>query len=308
MKPARVAKAPPMIQTRPMIETDIEAGLRLCRASGWNQLEADWRGFLESSPRGCRVAVCDRVVGTVATLNFQEKFGWISMLLVDPQWRGQGIGTRLLEEACQVLSGVETVRLDATPAGKLVYDKAGFQDEYPLVRMKAAAPGVEGLSEVGAVVRDVVRGIFPVVRNIGDSDWPRLLAWDRLVFGADRSAILRRLFGDAPEYAWLAESAGEIHGFLMGRHGFLAEHLGPLVALDELTARALAAAGMRRAQGRPLMIDAPRHNLRDNQEWNRWLEARGFREERPFIRMYRGTNSHAGLPGLVFAIAGPELG
>ncbi|HMC61764.1 MAG TPA: hypothetical protein VKJ01_21405, partial [Candidatus Solibacter sp.] len=114
--------------------------------------------------------------------------------------------------------------------------------------------------------------------------------------------------GGAPEYAWVAESAGEMRGFLMGRHGFLAEHLGPLVALEELTARALVSAGMGqlqgRARGRPLLIDAPRHTL----EWNRWLESRGFREERPFIRMFRGANSRAGLPGMVFAIAGPELG
>ncbi|HXB71567.1 MAG TPA: GNAT family N-acetyltransferase [Candidatus Acidoferrales bacterium] len=300
------------MHTRPMLETDIEAGLRLCRANGWNQLEADWRGFLESSPQGCRAAVCqdagceDRVIGTVATLNYQEKFGWISMLLVDPQWRGQGIGTRLLEEACQMLSGVETIRLDATPAGKLVYDKAGFQDEYRLVRMKAEWPLVEGLWG------SVVDGVSSVVRNIEDSDWARLLAWDQIVFGADRGAILRRLFGGAPEYALIAESAGEVRGFLLGRHGFLAEHLGPLVALDELTARALVSAGVGRledrAQGRPLMIDAPRHTGRNNMEWNRWLESRGFREERPFIRMFRGTNSHAGLPDLVFAIAGPELG
>jgi ribosomal protein S18 acetylase RimI-like enzyme len=278
------------MQTRPMVETDIEAGLRLCRASGWNQLQADWQCFLECSPQGCRVAVCDDlVVGTVATLNYEKKFGWISMLLVDPEWRGKGFGKRLLEEARQILSGVETVRLDATPAGKLVYDKAGFQDEYLLVRMKAASPVPER---------------FSGVRPIEDSDWDRLVDWDRLAFGADRSAILQRLFRGAPEYAWVAESAGELRGFLLGRHGFLAEHLGPLVAVNGLTARVLASAGISRAQGRPLLIDAPRHTA----VWNRWLESCGFREERPFIRMFRGTNSCAGLPGLVFAIAGPELG
>ena len=273
-----------------MVETDIEAGLRLCRASGWNQLEPDWRCFLENSPQGCRVAVCDdRVVGTVATLNYEGRFGWISMLLVDPAWRGQGIGTRLLEEARQILSGVEAVRLDATSAGKLVYDKAGFQDEYPLVRMKSGAPTV---------------GAVPEVHPIADSDWPHLLAWDQSVFGADRSAILYRLHRATPEYAFAVESGGEIRGFLLGRHGYLADQLGPLVASDGQTARALVSAGLAQAQGRPVLIDAPRHTP----EWIRWLESQGFREERPFIRMFHGVNSCPGLPGLVFAIAGPELG
>lgn len=278
------------MQTRAMMDSDIEAGLRLCRASGWNQLEADWRCFLESRPQACRVAVCeDRVVGTVATLNYQDRFGWISMLLVDPQWRGRGIGTRLLEEARQILSGVETVRLDATPAGKLVYDKAGFQDEYSLVRMRATAP----VSDEQATVRAVA-----------DVDWPRLLAWDRLVFGADRSAILRRLHRSAPEYAVVADAGSEIRGYLFGRHGFLAEHLGPLVALDEATARALVSACIGPSKQRPFLIDVPRHTV----EWNRWLESCGFREERPFIRMFHGPNSYPGRPDQVFAIAGPELG
>jgi ribosomal protein S18 acetylase RimI-like enzyme len=273
-----------------MTEADIEAGLRLCRASGWNQLEADWRCFLECSPQGCRVAVCDAsVIGTVATLNYAGRFAWISMLLVDPHWRGQGIGTHLLHEACQILSGIEAIRLDATPAGKLVYDKAGFRDEYRLVRMKAPSTTAEAVSGV---------------RPIEESDWNRLLAWDRLVFGADREAVLRRLHRGAPEYGFVAESGGEIRGFLLGRRGYLAELLGPLIAQDEPVARALASAGMARAQGRPVMIDAPLHTP----AWVQWLATRGFAEERPFIRMYRGRNSYPGLPALVYAIAGPELG
>jgi len=278
------------VQTRAMIDADIEAGLRLCRASGWNQLEADWRCFLETGPRGCRVAVCeDRVVGTVATLNYEGRFGWISMLLVDPQWRGRGIGTRLLEDARHILSDVPTARLDATPAGKLVYDKAGFQDEYPLVRMRAAAPATDA---------------HRAVRAVEDADWTRLLAWDRLVFGADRGAILHRLHRSAPEYAFVAEGGSEIRGYLFGRHGFLAEHLGPLVALDAATARALVSACIEPSKQRPFLIDAPRHTV----EWNRWLESCGFREERPFIRMFHGPNLYPGRPGQVFAIAGPELG
>src|SRR6266581_4104988 len=129
-----------------MTSDDIAAGLRLCRASGWNQLESDWRCFLELNPEGCRVVESDsaesdnaefgrvesdrRVAGTVATLRYEEKFSWVSMLLVDPEMRHRGIGSLLLGEALRLLEDMETIRLDATPAGKLVYDKFGFVDEY----------------------------------------------------------------------------------------------------------------------------------------------------------------------------------
>ncbi len=87
-----------------MQQSDIPAGLRLCRASGWNQLEDDWSIFLESSPAGCRVAEMNgAVIGTVATLPYQERFSWLSMLLVDPQHRRAGVGTVLLKEALRVV-------------------------------------------------------------------------------------------------------------------------------------------------------------------------------------------------------------
>src|ERR1035437_1402272 len=128
------------VEIRQMAPADVDAGLRLCRASGWNQLESDWRCFLDWNPRGCRAAVSDEVVvGTVATLRLEERFSWISMLLVDPAMRGRGIGSTLLRDALRLLEDVETVRLDATPAGKVVYERYGFLDEYPLVRMRALA-------------------------------------------------------------------------------------------------------------------------------------------------------------------------
>ena len=39
-----------------------------------------------------------------------------------------------------------------------------------------------------------------------------------------------------------------------------------------------------------------------------WLQSVGFREERSFIRMYRGENEFPGDPSRIFGIAGPELG
>jgi ribosomal protein S18 acetylase RimI-like enzyme len=276
-----------------MTTADIPAGLRLCRAAGWNQLESDWRCFLESSPAGCAVAESHSgVAGTVATLRYEQKFSWISMLLVDPEMRHRGVGSLLLCEALRILEDMETIRLDATPAGKMVYDKFGFVDEYWLTRMKAMNPQPDPLPASS------------VVRPISRSDFPQILEFDREVFGADRRAILRRLYADAPEYAFVVESPSGLDGFTFGRHGFLAEHLGPVVASEESAARDLVSVCLNAHLGRPFLLDAPQFS----QEWSQWLKSIGFREERPFIRMFRGSNSYPGLPRKQFAITGPEFG
>ena len=49
------------------------------------------------TPHHDGIAVAERhgrIVGTVATLPYESRFTWISMVLVDPAERGQGIGTR----------------------------------------------------------------------------------------------------------------------------------------------------------------------------------------------------------------------
>ena len=259
---------------RDMTRADIPAGLRLCRAAGWNQNEADWLCFVN----GARLALLDgRIAGTVGTLRFEDSFAWISMLLVDPEFRRRGVGTALLMEALRLLAEVACVRLDATPAGKLVYDQCGFHDEHPMVRLRA-----ESLR--GGATLPPLRTLDPV-REL-----------DRAVFGADRGPVLDHLLAAAPDFAFHTDGA-----YALGRHGFHADHIGPVVARDEATARALVSAVH---TGRPVLIDAPEHTP----SWIGWLESIGFRRERPFMRMYRGMPPPTAIPEFQFAIAGPEFG
>lgn len=132
-----------MITLRKMESGDISAGLHLCRAHGWNQLSSDLELFLQLSPDGCRVAVEEaKIVGTVTTVSYESRFSWIGMVLVDPAYQRKGIGRQLLLEALDILKQEETIKLDATPAGREVYIKLGFVDEYPLSRMLATAPAL----------------------------------------------------------------------------------------------------------------------------------------------------------------------
>jgi len=291
---ARVAP----VRVRAMGRGDIPAGLRLCRASHWNQIARDWELFLAMSPDGCRVAIDDHgaVIGSVATLRYGEALSWVAMVLVDPARRGEGIGTRLLEEALRLLDGVPTVRLDATPAGHGVYLPLGFCEEYRLQRLErpasAAVPGEASAGDDGS---------SPVVRPMTDADLAEVFALDLAAFGADRSELLRAFQCGAPDYAWVA-GRHAIEGFLLGRHGHTFEHLGPLVARDESLARRLVDACLAAHAGRPFILDAPPHRA-----WMEWLAARQFTAQRPFVRMYRGPRRHEETLGGIFASAGAEF-
>lgn len=285
-------KGPTQVLMRTMTRGDIRAGLRLCRLSGWNQLEEDWATFLEFNPGGSRLAEKDgQVVGTVATLRFGDRFSWLSMVLVDPAARREGIGTRLLYEGLALLENESCIRLDATPAGRELYRQYGFADEYPITRLTTTASVTRNASEKG------------LVRRMTEQDLPAIFARDHGTFGADREPLLRSLFARSPEYAWVADGP-EIQGYCFGRPGFLYEQLGPIIAENETVARDLLSQCLAQKTSYRLGVDAPQHSS----SWLWWLKSAGFAEERSFMRMYRGDNRYPGRPDCVFATVGPEFG
>lgn len=279
------------IAIRPMIESDVEAGMRLCAAAGWNQLPDDWRLFLHQRPEGCFVAVRQgRVIGTVTTLD-HAGLGWVGMVLVDPGLRRMGIGSRLLQAALGSLSGGALVGLDATSAGKAVYDKLGFTDRLELRRLiartRSAPPGAAATA----------------IRPMQAADLDAVVALDAEAFGRVRGGLLRWLQQRSPQLAWIASAGGTPAGFILGRPGAHFTQLGPLVAADQAMAQALVGQALSAAPAGAVGLDVLAHP-----GWPAWLESLGFAEERRFTRMTRGDAGGAGRNAALWAVAGPELG
>jgi ribosomal protein S18 acetylase RimI-like enzyme len=280
-----------MIIYRTMKPPDIATGLSLCRTAGWNQLARDWKIFLDLSPNECRVAAQDnKVVGTVTTISYQKYFSWIGMVLVDPECQRQGIGMQLLNEAVQILQYEETIKLDATPAGREVYLKLNFVDEYHLVRMSTI------------VTAEKLKA--SLVRALNKNDLFAIKDFDRKIFGADRQPLLKWMMEGAPQLAFVVEEKKEILGYCMGRYGYNFTHIGPVVAKESTVAKDLLSAALNNCIGSPVILDA----LYFEPEWIEWLSSIGFTEQRPLIRMYRGSNRFRGVPEKQFAILGPEFG
>jgi GNAT superfamily N-acetyltransferase len=281
-----------MLRIREMTRDDIAAGLRLCRSARWNQIEDDWLSFLELNPAGCRVAQKNaHVVGTVATIRYQDRFSWLAMMLVDPQERRTGIGTQLLCEGLAVLGDQRCIRLDATSTGRLLYREHGFLDEYLLDRMTLP----RGAAKVATAPR--------LARRMCETDLHAVFARDLAIFGADRRDLLQALFQRSPELAFVIGEVDDVQGYCFSRPGFLYRQLGPIVADNESLAGDLLSRCLLEGEG-PFLIDAPQRSS----TWLDWLRARGFSQERTFVRMYRGENRYPGAPEYIFAILGPEFG
>lgn len=276
-----------------MVKGDVRAGLLLCRAAGWNQTAEDWELFLELSPEGCCVAVDDegQVRGTVSTVRYQDHFSWIGMVLVDPAFQRQGIGIQLLRESLQILSEENTVKLDATPAGRHIYLQLDFVDEYRISRMERKGPWQDALP-------------LSPARPVVEKDLHAILELDRRVFGADRGAVIRSLLRRSRRLAFVSDQGEGIDGFCFGRLGHNFTQIGPVIAKTFEAAKNVASAALVNVADRPVVMDC----LHFSEEWSAWVTSLGFVEQRPLIRMFRGTNTHAGLPENQFAILGPEFG
>ena len=273
---------------RDMTADDIPAGVTLCRQSGWNQTATDWRLLLEP-PSFFRTAVLrGRVVGTAGAVVYGQSLAWVCMVLVDPAERGRGLASRLVGEVIERLPSVDTVGLDATPKGEPVYARLGFEPAARLARLEATAPA-SGLEAPAPV------------RAIAEADLEAVLARDGQILGADRGNLLREARAAAPEYAWCQNDDSSLAAYGFGRRGAHAAHLGPIAASSQAAALDIVTASIARHPGKRFFLDAPRRP-----DWHEALGRLGFREQRPFTRMFRGKARTC--PEQAYAIFGPEFG
>jgi GNAT superfamily N-acetyltransferase len=280
-----------------MTEADLEGGLRLSRASGWNQTLADWRLLLSLGRGLFRVALHgSEVVASGGAVRYGEALAWICMILVRPDERGHGFGKRIFDEVLERVRGLvsagrlRAVGLDATPAGRGLYVQRGFLDGPALVRLRAEP--------------EPMRTARPGPTSpLAASHLDGVLERDLVVFGADRGVVLRTLARSAPELTRVALDGDRVRGYCFGRHGDHADQLGPVVADDEALARELVLSVLAAPRQRPLILDA-----RAASGWLAALGELGFREQRPLTRMYLGDARPPAHPEHEPAILGPEFG
>lgn len=288
---------PGEVRIRIMTASDVPAADRLRAQVGFNQRLEDWRNLLEWEPSGCYVAetAAGEVVGTATTTRFGSELAWIGMLLVDKAHRRRAIGGSLLTTALTGLHDVRCVALDATPAGRSLYQRHGFVDRGYLSRWQ----GVASTNDAGPV-EGPPRSVEVAPMVLADVD--EVIELDRVAYGVDRTRVLTRLSMSSGQSCWIARRDGELVGFALTRPGSTHQVIGPLTALDRDAAAELLDSVLDSLASRLVVAD-----LFDGSELAPVLTGRGLACARPLIRMSRAPLP-VGRPVLCHAIAGPEIG
>jgi len=306
-EPADATKAADALRHGILTERDVDGGLALSDAAGWNQTGDDWRLFIRQGRTTGLRDTTGRWVATAAALPHGGARGYVSMVLVASEWRHRGLASRLLAESVAHLRGAGLVPvLDATPAGAAVYRQSGFVPGFESDRWERAAPADNapiGLAagDVPAIGGALSAGEPPVPTGLADLD--ALAALDRDAAGLERRFLLADFLARADTRAWRSADG---RGFVVSRAGRRATQVGPLVAAEPAQAAALLDTAIAAAapSGRPIFLDLPRaHRFLAER-----LERQGFARQRSFVRMSLGANEAPRLGTGMFVLAGPEFG
>jgi GNAT superfamily N-acetyltransferase len=278
-----------------MRQTDLPFADSVRALAGWNQTLTDWRWFLAMEPNGCFLAERNGgPAGTATTIVYGPTLAWIGMVLVHPDHRRRGVGSALLLRCIEYLRerGLRCIKLDATPAGKRVYDALGFKDEWPLARWERSGSWPHGADSNAAI------------RAWSGPDAPLVDGLDTEAFGASRLRLLQALLLQS-RHALVSEPApGQTDGYGLVRKGACASYLGPVAATSAEAGLGLIEALASRCEGERIFWDIPDANTAAVE----WARHHGFALQRPLIRMYLGENSAPSDPRKQFALAGPEVG
>ena len=249
-------------------------------------MPGDWRRLIALQPDGAFVAEWDaQPVGTVIVTLFDD-VAWVSMMLVVGSFRGRGIGRKLMDRALEFAEdrGARSIRLDATPLGRPLYESLGFAADFALVRY-AGTVGHNRLPKSSETSEVSVADVAPL---------------DRDVTRTNRRQLLKLLARERP--LWGVVRDGDVRGYITSRPGSRAAQIGPCIA-DAASGPTLLAHAFGEWAGQPVFVDVPREHHAAIET----TAAHGLSPTRELLRMTRSAPVAERRESL-WASAGPEKG
>ena len=239
---------------------------------GWNPGLRDGDCLLETDPKGVFIAEIDgRMVGCATGIAYDDTFGFVGALVVDPALRGNAQHVLLRIYRCiKDYLGVRNVGIDAMPVTQHFFAAVGCVTAYRHIRFEGPI--------IGGVLSP---GIVPLT----EVPFEDVCACDAVCFPARRERFLRlwlEAYG-AGGFACLRQ--GRLAGFGVLRKALRGFRVGPLLADDPGIAEDLLRAMGTRSGIESVALDIPEPNTSALALAERVGLARGYDTARMYLRV-----------------------
>ena len=274
---------------RPMTAADLEAAHALSLRVHWPHRLADWQ-FNFDFGSGLVAERDGELVATAQSWRWGAQHATIGLVIVDPRCQGRRIGFRLMETLLAELDD-RSVLLHATPEGRGLYERLGF------VRAGEVRQHQGTALPAPLVALDEGWRLRPADHN----DTEPLAALDAQARGMPRTAMVTVLLSHADTV--VLDHDGSARGFAMLRRFGRGLAIGPVVAPDADSAKALIAHLVGLSAGKFVRIDVD-----FDSGLTEWLESLGLlRVDAPTV-MVRGAAPTSPADVRLFALVNQALG
>ena len=203
---------------------DVELAIDWAAEEGWNPGLYDAKCFYGADESGFLKGVLDgEMIASISVVKYGLEFAFLGFYIVKPEYRGQGYGYLLWQEAMKDVEGYN-VALDGVVDQQPNYKKSGFKLAHRNIRFE----GIKGKA-------------VPTYKSVDLSQVPfhQLLEYDRQFFPAERKEFLK-LWISRPQTKALGILDGQqLKGYGVIRKCRQGYKIGPVFAEDDKTAMML---------------------------------------------------------------------
>jgi len=275
---------------RGMTRHEFDLTISWAKSEGWNPGVHDAENYYITDPQGFFVGTFEgKPVASISAVAYGDSFGFLGFYIVQPQFRGLGLGTEIWNAGMKYLEG-RNIGLDGVLEQQKLYERKGFWPCYKSVRHQGAGIGLESRAEG--------------IKYLSEVPIEDLLAYDDQFFPVPRHVFTKSWTRQPGGIAVGALDKGELMGYGVLRECSQGYKIGPLFANDEKVADALFCALCGHApQGAPVFLDTPEPNSAALDLAKRHHMLPVFET----VRMY--TKEDPGLPmDRIFGVTSFELG
>jgi len=290
---------------------DFEDIYKLIDLTGWDEARDDIKRTM-LNPNSTYITVIDNETAEMIGITLAVSFGQIGVIghvIVNPNFRGMGIGQELMNEAMRILEfqGCKTIKLDAVEKAKTLYERVGFVFELNSLRYKITIENLSNLNDLITKTKKYEQK-FPVI-NCKEDDLVQIIEADKEFFGGNRENLLFPLFEDFPEFSFITRDKDDsLAGYLFGtfQNGVLKLRIGIADSFEstmDLLRAALEAVKTKEE------VQTIALGILENSIWGiKVLKELGFEQTSYSLRMYYGVKTPSTTNPVIFAIGDPAKG